>query len=209
MHYVAESGVTPYNYAVSGAVCTNKIVPLMLQGYHIPTVLEYEIPAYSADSKYTDPSGDKALDIPVNETVYSMWIGVNELANLGFLSDAQVEGKTIPDYIECVYSALDELYASGARYFVLMNIPAEQLAPLYATPENGGVGKTWAWPAKPDNITQVSGRMWQEIEMTNYAFKYQTPYEMLVAGRYPEARFAVMDTNGLVSPITFNKILEN
>jgi hypothetical protein len=29
-------------------------------------------------------------------------------------------------------------------------------------------------------------------------FKYQTPYELLVARRYPGARFAVMDTYGLV-----------
>lgn len=128
--------------------------------------------------------------------------------NYGFLSDKQVEGKTIPDYIECVYEALDELYAHGARYFVLMNINPLQLAPLYATPEHGGVeGENWAWPDKPENITRVSYRAWQEVEMVNYAFEYQTPYEVLVAGRYPEARFAIMDMNGLVSKI-FQSLLE-
>lgn len=187
-----------YNYAVSGAVCSNKITPLTLSGMLIPTFLEYEVPTYIADSKYTNSSGDKVLDIPAEETVYSVWIGTNDITNNGFLSDEQVKGKTIPDSIECVYSALDGLYANGARHFVLMNMAPLQLAPLYATPERGGLGKNWAWPDKPDNITRVSSRLWEEVAMVNYAYKYQTPYELLVARRYPEAHFAIMDMNRLV-----------
>lgn len=196
---MAESGVKPYNYAVSGASCTNEITPIRLEGKLIPTVREYEVPTYISDSKHTDPEGKKALDIPANETVYSIWIGTNELGNQGFLSDAETKGKTIPDYLECVYSAVDQLHANGARYFVLMNVAPLQLSPLCATPENGGVGKTWAWPNKPDNLTRVSYRMRDEADMVNYAYKYKTPYELLVAGRYPGAHFAVMDINGLVS----------
>ncbi|KAK2756084.1 hypothetical protein FQN54_005491 [Arachnomyces sp. PD_36] len=206
VHYVAESGVNLYNYAVGGAVCSDKITPVTLLDFLVPAFVEYEIPAYFADKKYTDPdSGEKIIDAPANETVYSIWIGTNDLANLGFLSDAQVEGKTISDSIECVYSALDELYAHGARYFVLMNIPPLQLAPLWATPERDGIqGENWAWPDKPANITRVSYRAWQEVDMVNYAYKYQTPYEMLIAERYPEARFALMDMNGLITHIYNN-----
>lgn len=110
----------------------------------------------------TPSSGEKELNISEDETVYSIWVGTNDLTNNGFLSDKQVEGKTIPDYVKCAYEGLNELYVHGARYFVLMNIAPLQLAPLYATPEHDGVeGKNWAWPDKPDNITMVSYRAWQ------------------------------------------------
>lgn len=34
--------------------------------------------------------------------------------------------------------------------------------------------------------------------MSNYTFKYQTPYQLLVARRYPEANFAIVNINELV-----------
>lgn len=40
-------------------------------------------------------------------------------------------------------------------------------------------------------------RMW-EVTMSNYTFKYQTPYQLLVARRYPEANFAIVNINELV-----------
>jgi hypothetical protein len=130
--------------------------------------------------------------------VYSIWIGTNDLGNNAFITDSQVKNKTIPDYINCVYSVLDQVYANGGRYFVLMNLAPLQLSPLYATPENGGVGANRYWPDKPDNLTLISYRMWEQVATANDVFKYQTPYELLVARRYPGARFAVMDMYGLV-----------
>jgi hypothetical protein len=155
------------------------------------------VPAFLADSKHK-VSGKKFLNIPPRETVYSIWIGTNDLGNYAFITDSQVKNKAIPDYINCVYSVLDRVYANGGRYFVLMNLAPLQLAPLYATPENGGVGANRYWPEKPDNLTLISYRMWEQVATVNNVFKYQTPYELLVARRYPGARFAVMDTYGLV-----------
>ena len=59
-----------------------------------------------------------------------MWIGTNDLGVYAFLTDSQVPNKTIVDYIECVFQALDQVYANGGRFFVLQNIAPLQLTPL-------------------------------------------------------------------------------
>ncbi|EAW11701.1 SGNH/GDSL hydrolase family protein [Aspergillus clavatus NRRL 1] len=206
-HYVSQyANVNLYNYAVSGAVCSNEITPRTFSSINalFPSVLEYEIPAFIADSKHKVSGKKDFLDIPPKETVYSIWIGTNDLGNNAFITDSQVQGKTIPDYINCVYSALDRLYVNGAQYFVLMNLAPLQLTPMYATPEHDGVGANPYWPNKPENRTLVSYRMWEQVSTVNDVFKYQTPYELLIAKRYPGAKFAVMDMYTLLSDIYDN-----
>lgn len=195
--YVAfDTKVNLYDYAVSGAVCSNEITPRWISAINgnFPSVLEYEIPAYVADSKFTT-NGKSFLNIPPSETVYSMWIGTNDLGQDAFLTDSQVPGKILPDYTECVFSALDKIYANGARFFVLQNVIPLQLAPLYATPENGGV---YPNPDGTTNVTEVSYRMWESVKSVNDIYKYQLPYELLIQNRYPGAQFALMDMYSIV-----------
>ncbi|KAL4782193.1 hypothetical protein BJX76DRAFT_349579 [Aspergillus varians] len=197
-----------FNYAVSGAVCSNLITPRTYPVINAlyPSVLEYEIPAYLADSNYTDCNGERFMDIHSNETVYSIWIGTNDLGNRAFLTDSQVKGAVIPDYIECVYQALDEVYANGGKHFVIMNLAPLQLAPLYAIPENGGLVSSSSYPDKGANITEISYRMWESVVTTNDVFYYKTAYESKIAHRYPGAQLAVMDMYGLISDIYHNPI---
>jgi hypothetical protein len=127
-----------------------------------------------------------------------MWIGTNDLGNDAFLTDSQAKGKVIPDYVDCVFNAFDDLYQNGGRYFVLMNVAPLQLLPQYATPENGGLPATQFWPNKYENITLASYRMWQSVATANEIFTYRTPFEVLLQHRYRGAHFAIMDTNSLV-----------
>ncbi|RAO69567.1 uncharacterized protein BHQ10_005579 [Talaromyces amestolkiae] len=201
--YVAfNAKVNLYDYAVSGAVCSNEITPRWVSALNgdYPSVLEYEVPAYIGDSKLTT-NGTSFLDIPPSETVYSMWIGTNDLGADAFLTDSQVPGKTIPDYTECVFSALDKIYANGARFFVLQNVIPLQLVPLYATPENGGV---YPNPDGTTNVTEVSYRMWESVKTVNDIYKYQLPYELLIQNRYPGAQFALMDMYSIIADIYYN-----
>lgn len=124
-----------------------------------------------------------------------MWIGTNDLGTDAFLTDSQVPGKTLPDYTECVFSALDKIYANGARFFVLQNVIPLQLVPLYATPENGGV---YPNPDGSTNVTEVSYRMWESVKTVNDIYKYQLPFELLIQNRYPGAHFALMDMYSIV-----------
>jgi len=148
-----------YDYAVSGAVCSNNITPrwFALINQNFPSVLEYEIPAFIADGNTNNVATGKPYFSPAltaNNAVYAIWIGTNDVGVNAFITDSQVAGKTLTDYINCVYTSMDQLYATGARYFVLMNLAPLQLAPLYAsgTPYN-------YWPNKPANFTEVTQKM--------------------------------------------------
>ncbi|KAF2489558.1 hypothetical protein BU16DRAFT_567729 [Lophium mytilinum] len=195
-----------YNYAVSGAVCSNALTPRTWDTIHapFPDIAGYELPAFIADAAYTVAAttyvpAHPFLSIAPHSTVYATWIGTNDLN--AYITDMQVAGKTIADYIDCVYAAFDGIYAAGGRYFILMNAAPLQLAPLYATPQNGGLTKSKYWGDKPANITEVSYRMWEMVVGVNAIFAARTPLELLIKRRYPGARFAIFDVNSLITDI--------
>ena len=127
-----------YNYAVSGAVCSNDITPRYFSAIDapFPAVAQYEIPAYIADSQYVTPDGEKFLKAPADATVYAMWIGTNDLGYYAFIQDQQVPGTNLSTYVDCVYDQLKRVYDNGGRYFVLFNIANLYDAPEYAAPPN-------------------------------------------------------------------------
>lgn len=184
-------------------MCSNAISPRTFSTINapFPAVQEYEIPAFLADKAYTEPNGAAFLDIPPDETVYAIWIGTNDIGNNAFLTDSQIVGKTLVDYVNCVYSALDRLYQAGARYFVILNLAPLNLAPQYSVPSAGGLAATKYWPDKSvyqPNITESSYKMMEYVVTLNDVFYYQTPYEVVVAQRYKGAHLAVFDVHSLV-----------
>lgn len=199
--YVAQyAGVNVYNYAVSGAVCSNDITPRFFEAIDapFPAVEQYEVPAYVADSHYVNENGKKFMINPPDETVHSIFIGTNDLGNDAFITDSQVAGKNIVDYTECVFNAIESVYKNGARYFVLQNVAPLNLLPQYGTPEKGGLAKTQYWADKTGNLTEISYKMFEYVSLVNDVFKHQTPYLAKITNRIPGAHIAVMDINGLV-----------
>ncbi|KAM3419849.1 hypothetical protein BST61_g3178 [Cercospora zeina] len=212
--YVAQhSNIHLYNYAVAGAVCSNGITPRELDfmpGVLFPGVEQYEIPAFIADSQYVKPDGTKFMTNPPNETVYSIWIGTNDLGNKGFLTDQQIRGTNIVNYTDCVYDALKRVYDQGGRYFVLQNIAPLNLAPLYALPEDGGVAgrdKYWNADLPLENQTAMSYRMLEQVVTVNAIFEYQTPFVKNITREFEGARFAVFDMHALISDMYYNPAL--
>jgi hypothetical protein len=53
----------------------------------------------------------------------------------------------------------------------------------------------------PANKTQIADVMHEYVTTVNNVYKYQTPFEVLVAKRYPEADFALFDVWQLMSDI--------
>jgi hypothetical protein len=95
-----------------------------------PSVLEYEVPAFIADKAVTDPFTDaRLLDIPPDRTAYALWIGTNDLGNNAFLTHSQIKGKTLINYVDCIFESLEKVYAAGGRHFVLMNVIPLNLLP--------------------------------------------------------------------------------
>ncbi|KAK4629221.1 Acetylesterase [Fulvia fulva] len=199
--YSGRTGANLYNYAVSGTVCSNNVTPRTFTTYDFPAVEQYEVPAYIADSEYFKPDGSKFLIAPRDETVYSIWIGTNDLGVYAFLTDSHVAGTTIVDYADCVYAQLKRVYDNGGRYFVLQNVAPLNLAPLYATPAQGGVAQDNYWPDKPANITEISHRMQEQVALVNNIYKFQTPFIARLSKDFAGAKFAVMDMHGLLTDI--------
>ncbi|PGH09888.1 hypothetical protein AJ80_07598 [Polytolypa hystricis UAMH7299] len=202
-----SAGAELYNYAISGGVCSNKVSPRHFDAINapFPDVEGYEIPAFIADSHHK--VGKKPfLNLPRHETVYAMWIGTNDVGNSAFLTDEQIKGKTLLDYVDTIYSSFDKLYKNGARYFVLMNLAPLHLLPQYAGPELDGPDATPFWPNKAEagNATAFHERIKENVVTLNELFKYKTPVEVTFKRRYKGANFALFDTSALITDIYNN-----
>jgi hypothetical protein len=144
------TGAKLYNYAVSGAVCDNNIIYRFIEYGPFPDVV-YEVNAFVADVNYINKSthtNTLYTDRKPDNTVYSMWIGTNDLGVDAFLTDSSLHETTIPDYVDCIYDKFDQIYKEGGRYFVLMNTAPLQLSPLYGMPDAGGLTASHYWPDK-------------------------------------------------------------
>ncbi|KAI1003340.1 hypothetical protein K3495_g4868 [Podosphaera aphanis] len=199
-----NTGANLYNYAVSGAVCDNKIVSRYVSAINgpFPDVV-YEVNAFVADSSYSNAATNTSFypDRRDNNTVYSIWIGTNDFGVNGFLTDSNLGGNTLTTFSDCIFDKLDQIYAAGGRYFVLMNLAPLELTPLYGMPGAGGLTKSSYWDDKPANISEVSNKMREYTKSVNSLYQYRVPYELLVAKRYPGSSIAIFDTNALITDI--------
>lgn len=141
-----------YNYAVSGAVCSNKMIYRYLEGIKQPFPdVVYEVDAFLADTKYinqTTRTNTLYTNRKSGNTAYAMWIGTNDLGAGAFLTDSSLGETTIPDYVDCIFEKFDRIYKTGGRYFVLFNTAPLQLSPLYGTPESGALTASKFWTDK-------------------------------------------------------------
>lgn len=148
------TGAKLYNYAVSGAVCDNKIIYRYLASVFgpFPDVV-YEVDeAFVGDVNYINAStGTNTFytNRGRDNTVYSMWIGTNDLGVGAFLTDSQLNQTTIPNYVDCIFDRFDTIYKTGGRKFVLMNTAPLQLSPLYGMPDAGGLDASHYWVGPP------------------------------------------------------------
>ncbi|KAI2605282.1 carbohydrate esterase family 16 protein [Hypoxylon fragiforme] len=193
-------GATTFNYAVTGAVCTD-IFPDTL-----PSVKEYEVEAFAADTSYVNPAtGNNTLykNRQPDNTVYTLWIGANDLGVGGFLTDSQEPaGSTISDLIECVWPTFDLIYKLGGRRFVLFTEVPLNLAPLYRTPEHGGSGDVPRWPDKlAHNTTEYEQKILEYTTLVNKIFAYGVPLQQYVQRRWPGSEFSLFDTHQLIEDI--------
>lgn len=160
------------------------------------------------DSKYKSSNGTAFFSGTPDDTVYAIWIGTNDVGNNAFLTDSQIAGKTLTDYVDCVYGVVDELYKSGARYFVLMNLAPLNLLPQYATPADGGLKSTQYFKDKPSvaggNITEISYRMLETVDTVNSIYAYRTPFEARINNTWPGANVANFDVNALITDMYHN-----
>ncbi|KAJ3054200.1 hypothetical protein HK097_002423 [Rhizophlyctis rosea] len=199
-----NTGIELHNYAVSGAVCSNKLTPKYCDGclpadVPFPSVTEYEVPAFLADQKQNPR---KPL-VDLKKTIFTIWIGTNDLGNGALITDNQLNGATLPDVTNCAVNAVKKLYANGARNFIFQNVAPLHRAPQYNLPSLGGVGSpNHYWPSKEQdlkgNLTLATVRMKELVYSANEIYKYQIKD---LAKELKGAKIAQFDSFGLISDI--------
>ena len=101
------AGVTLYPFARSGATCSNNIT------YRpFPSVFESQLPAYFGNQSH--------LDLSPDETIYSLWIGTNDVGVGALLTGS--DNASLVDVTACMVNWVKVLYESGARNFIFQNV---------------------------------------------------------------------------------------
>lgn len=195
-----KTGARYYNYAVSGAMCSNSIVARRLEatGGPYPSVLEYEMETYRQEI------GNRSLypDRRPENTLYALWIGTNDLGVAGFLTDRQEKGAQLGTFVDCVWAVLDGIYNSGGRRIVLINQAPLQLAPMYAAPGRWGAGnREYIRLGAGYNKTAYQYKLEAYTTSVNTMFAYGAPFQLLVQRRWPGTELSILDLHTLMRRI--------
>ncbi|KAH9905429.1 carbohydrate esterase family 16 protein [Xylariomycetidae sp. FL2044] len=207
-YYASQQlGAKTYNYAVSGAVCSNDITPRWFSGINalFPSVADYEVPAFLDDVAFVNTTtGENTLypDRDANNSVYALWIGTNDLGLDAFLTDSQLTGATLTDFAECIWTFFDDIYGTGGRQFVLFNEAPLETSPLYAAPQNQGTGNNTYWTDKTAyNTTEYEQKMREYTTSVNTIFEYGLAYHANLENRWPGAAFSILNVHDLIRDI--------
>lgn len=86
-HY---TGAGYFDYAVSGATCSNDIVSRYFSAIDkpFPSVVDDELPSFLADVGMAALYKNRTAE----NTVYALWVGTNDLGYGAFLTDSQAPG---------------------------------------------------------------------------------------------------------------------
>ena len=194
------TGAKYYDYAISGATCSNEIISRLFSAINkpFPSVIDDEIPSFKADVGYKTLYADRTSD----NTVYALWIGTNDLGFGAFLTDSQAPGTNLTTFVDCIWSVFDNIYETGGRRFVLLNEAPLQVAPMYAAESAGGAGNNQYWQNKTlYNQTEYQYKMMEYATTVNTLFDYGVPFHLLVKARWPDAQFSIFNVHDLLTDI--------
>lgn len=120
------SKLLTYNLAYGGATVDSELVKP-----YLPTVLSLKQQVYDEFVGTYVPSGLKAASPPwtSSDSLFAVWIGINDVGN-SFFGGANVTGPLNAKIFDVYGKAVEELYASGARNFVFLNVPPTNRSPL-------------------------------------------------------------------------------
>ncbi|EGN96374.1 carbohydrate esterase family 16 protein [Serpula lacrymans var. lacrymans S7.3] len=120
--YAAGYGnFTLYPFAKSGATCSNNLT------YRpFPPVFGSQIPTY------LEEKSNATINPNPEETIYTLWIGTNDLGVNALLTGSDAPDVSIVQVRECAVDWLKVMYASGARNFIMQNIIPLDLTILYS-----------------------------------------------------------------------------
>ncbi|KAH7101463.1 SGNH hydrolase-type esterase domain-containing protein, partial [Auriculariales sp. MPI-PUGE-AT-0066] len=110
-----------HSFAIGGGVCSEVLTPRP-KG----PVMEKQIPAFKAKMK--------ALNLDMSKTVFTLWIGTNDIGHNMLVDGVQPKGVTMVDVARCGVDWVKTLYALGARNFISFSMVPLDRAPSYTKP---------------------------------------------------------------------------
>ena len=110
-------------FARSGATCSNFLTPRA----NFPPIMEWQLPAYLNETY------DGTLALNAQETMYTIWIGTNDLGVAGLLTGVDAPGVSIVPVRQCAVDVLKYLYESGARNFIMQNVCRKTMFQVYGS----------------------------------------------------------------------------
>ncbi|KAI0317843.1 GDSL lipase/acylhydrolase [Amylostereum chailletii] len=121
VYAVGYANATLFPFARSGAPCSQHLTPRPF-----PSVFEDEIPAYTSEAR------NGTISVNPDNTLYTLWIGTNDLGPNTLLTGGVVNDTTIVEVTECAVGWVNAMYKLGARSFLFQNIIPLDRLPLYA-----------------------------------------------------------------------------
>ncbi|KAJ3765584.1 GDSL lipase/acylhydrolase [Lentinula raphanica] len=125
------ANVSLFPFAKSGATCSNN-----LTDRPFPSVFESQLPTYFQETS------DGSLKLSAEETIYTLWIGTNDLGESALLTGD--DAASLVDVTTCMVNWVKVLYDSGARNFIFQNMIPLQHTILYSS--TGYYTKFWTFP---------------------------------------------------------------
>jgi phospholipase/lecithinase/hemolysin len=172
-----HSTVLTYNLASGGAT-----VDAALVAPYAPTVVSVKD---QVRTQFLPIYGAKPSSAPwsANDSLFAFFIGINDVGNAWYKDNAT----TIYTSIFTVYASLiRELYASGARNFLFLNVPPVNLSPLITAQNDAGYATEYEGRVIADWNVRLGGMV--------KGFKTE----------YPDVKIFVHDTHAV-----FSKVLTN
>ena len=106
-----DGGFALYPFAKAGATCSNNIT-----FRPFPSLFESQLPTYFAEV------ANGSLKLDPRETVFTLWIGTNDVGVNSLLVGQGGPGARVVNTTRCAVSWVKTLYDSGARNFLFQNV---------------------------------------------------------------------------------------
>ncbi|KAJ7306948.1 GDSL lipase/acylhydrolase [Mycena albidolilacea] len=174
------SNTTLHPFARSGATCSNNIT-----FRPFPPVFESQLPLYFTET------GNGSLSLPSDETIYTLWIGTNDVGANSLVTGSN--NASIVDVAGCMVDWVRTLYASGARNFIMQNMIPLELTILYSA--NSYPNRFWAVER---NTSDWSVLMTELVLSGNALTKLML---QALAPTLPGSHIAIFDSHSLIQDI--------
>ncbi|KAF8664202.1 hypothetical protein AX16_000765 [Volvariella volvacea WC 439] len=110
-----------FPFARSGATCSNNLT------YRpFPPLFETQLPLYF------EQTANRTLKLRPEETIYTLWIGTNDVGSNALLTGHGLNQASLVDVTNCMVNWVSALHKSGARNFLFQNMVPLETIPLYA-----------------------------------------------------------------------------